>query len=163
MLQLDRLLPARLHRLGMPFAHAVRIRWWRLRRPLVVSCLVLAVNPAGEVLLVRHSYGARRWMLPSGGMARGETPIAAAKRELSEETACTLTAAIEIAVTHKIVHGATNIVHVIAGRASGVPRPDRREIVDACYFAPGALPHDISGSLARNLPGWLGQIPRAEA
>jgi ADP-ribose pyrophosphatase YjhB (NUDIX family) len=143
-------------------AHAVRVRWWRLRRPLVEGCRVLAVNPGGEVLLVRHSYGARHWMLPGGGMAHGETPVAAATRELFEETACVLTGAVEVAVTHRVVHGATNISHVIAGRTSSVPRPDGREIVDARYFAPNALPPDISRSLAENLAGWLGQIPSEE-
>jgi|SRR5579863_252770 len=161
MLQLDQLLPAPLHRLGLPLAHAIRICWWRLRRPLIVGCRVLAVNAAGEVLLVRHSYGARHWMLPGGGMARGETPIAAATRELTEETACALTDAIEVAITRKVSHGAKNVVHVIAGRANGIPRPDGREIVAAGYFAPGALPQDIASSLANNLPGWLDQMPMA--
>jgi len=159
MLQLTLLLPASLHRLGLPLAHAVRIRWWRLRRPLVTGCRVLAVNAAGEVLLVRHSYGTRHWTLPGGGMARGETPIAAAMRELIEETACTLTAPIEVTITRSLLHGATNVVHVITGRTSGIPRPDGREIVEACYFAPDALPRDISRSLAKSLPGWLGRVP----
>jgi 8-oxo-dGTP pyrophosphatase MutT (NUDIX family) len=40
---------------------------------------------AGEVLLVRHTYGPPRWELPGGGVHRGEEPLAALARELREE------------------------------------------------------------------------------
>ena len=151
-----RLLPAPLHRFALRCAHALRIRWWQLRRPLLEGCRVLAVNPQGEVLLVRHSYGSNRWMLPGGGIAGGETPIAAATRELAEETACTLVRPVEIAVTRSNWHGADNVVHVIAGHTDCTPRADGREILAARCFAPGDLPRDINRGLAEQLPGWLG-------
>jgi len=34
----------------------------------------------------RHSWGKRVWEVPCGGLARGEAPLSAAKRELWEET-----------------------------------------------------------------------------
>ncbi len=148
-------LPAPLHRLALRLAHALRICWWRLHRPLLMGCRVLAVNPLGQVLLVRHSYGSPHWTLPGGGLARGETPIAAATRELSEETACTLSDAVQVVVTRGIWHGATNVVHVIAGRTSDTPRPDGRETVAARWFALADLPVDIDRNLAANLPEWL--------
>lgn len=37
------------------------------------------------VLLVRHTYGPGTWELPGGGLRRGEEPVAAARREMSEE------------------------------------------------------------------------------
>jgi 8-oxo-dGTP pyrophosphatase MutT (NUDIX family) len=40
---------------------------------------------AGEVLLVRHTYGPPSWELPGGGVHRGEEPLAAIARELREE------------------------------------------------------------------------------
>lgn len=155
MLHLTHLLPAPLHRLGLRVAHATRICWWRLRRPLLVGCRVLAVNPLGEVLLVRHSYGSRSWALPGGGVARGEAPIAAATRELAEETACRLTHPLAIAITRKRWHGALNEVHVIAGHTPDTPRPDGREIVAARCFAPAALPQDISPGLKKDIQAWI--------
>ena len=121
---------------------------------------MLAVNPGGEVLLIRHSYGSPSWMLPGGGVRRGEAPITAALRELAEETACTLSGATEVAITRRTLHGATNVVHIIAGRTSDTPRADGREIVAARCFPLTSLPHDISPRLAKNLQGWLKTAPR---
>ena len=77
------LIPAPLHRAGLTLAHAVRIRWWQWRKPLLIGCRVLAFDEAERVLLIRHSYGSGRWMLPGGGVDRGEDPLAAALRELA--------------------------------------------------------------------------------
>ena len=57
--------------------------WWRLRRPDHAGAIV-AVWAAGRVLLVRQSYRAT-WTFPGGGIGRGETARAAARRELGEE------------------------------------------------------------------------------
>ncbi len=150
-----KLLPAPLHRRGLRLAHALRIVWWRVRRPLVIGCQVLAVNAQGEVLLVRHSYGSPLWMLPGGGLARGETPIAAALRELAEETACTLIRPVAVAVTRRPWHGTTNLQHVIVGATTDTPRADGREIIAARCFAPDALPPDCVPQLAERLGEWL--------
>lgn len=42
----------------------------------------------GKLLLVRER-GAKHWSLPGGGMKKGEDPVAAACRELDEETKLT--------------------------------------------------------------------------
>ena len=42
----------------------------------------------GRLLLVRER-GAKHWSLPGGGMKKGEDPVAAAVRELDEETRLT--------------------------------------------------------------------------
>jgi NUDIX domain len=66
-------------RLGFPLARF----WWRLTRPRHEGVVVVVyVGPA--LLLVRSSYR-RGWHLPGGGVRRGETPEAAARRELAEE------------------------------------------------------------------------------
>ena len=68
----------------------MRRRWWqvlwRLGRRPVRGCRVLAIDPAGRVLLIRHSYGDRSWMLPGGGIDHGEHPDDAVRRETFEET-----------------------------------------------------------------------------
>lgn len=53
------------------------------------SVVLLPVFPDGRILLVRqyrHSVGQRLWELVAGRIDRGETPLAAARRELREET-----------------------------------------------------------------------------
>ena len=150
------LLPAPLHRVALRRAHAARKIWWRVRRPNVEACRILALDATGRVLLVRHSYGPACWMPPGGGMKRGEDPIAAAIRELGEEIGCPLANASVIAVTTDTLHGAGNTVHVITGQCQGIPTPDQREILAAGFFAIDALPDDLARGLDAAIPMWLG-------
>lgn len=149
------LIPEPLHRLAYRLAHKLRIRWWGVRRPRLISCSVIALDADGRVLLVRHSYGSGRWMLPGGGVAQGEDPVAAAIRELGEETGCRLASPREMAVLEDRLHGAANVVHLVAGDTADTPKADRREIVEACFFAPDALPQDMPAALRLRLPEWL--------
>ncbi|MFZ5743376.1 MAG: NUDIX domain-containing protein [Pseudomonadota bacterium] len=150
-----RLIPRPLHRVLLVQAHRVRLVWWRIRKPLLLGCRVLAFDGEGRILLVRHSYGSGRWMLPGGGIGRGEEPLLAALRELAEETACALEDPRELAVIEEPLAGTVNRVHVITGRARGVPRGDGREIVAAEFFAPDALPPNLAEQLQRNLADWI--------
>lgn len=150
-----RLIPKPLHRVLLVQAHRVRLVWWRIRKPLLLGCRVLAFDGDGRLLLVRHSYGSGRWLLPGGGIACGETPLTAALRELGEETGCALEDPREIAVIEEPLAGTVNRVHVITGRTRGLPHGDGREIVAAEFFALDALPPDLAEQLQRNLAGWV--------
>lgn len=150
-----RLIPAPLHRLAFRAAHALRKRWWRWRKPLLLGCRVLAFDEAGRVLLIRHSYGSGSWMLPGGGIARGEDPLAAALRELIEETACALDGAVLFAVVDEPLFGTTNRVHLVTGITRGTPVGDGREVIEAVFFAEDALPPDLSQMVGRHLGDWL--------
>lgn len=157
------LIPAPLHRTALRLAHAARLRWWRWRQPLVVGCRVLAFDPAGRVLLIRHAYGSRHWMLPGGGVGRGEAPLAAAGRELLEETGCRLIDPVEFAVIDEPLSGATNRVHCITGTALGTPIPDGREVLQAAFHAAEHLPAPLTGQLAAHLAGWIRTAQAARA
>jgi 8-oxo-dGTP pyrophosphatase MutT (NUDIX family) len=148
-------LPGPLHRAAYRLAHALRKVWWRIARPRVTGCRVLAFDGQGRVLLVRHSYGSGSWMAPGGGMRRGEDPLLAGSRELLEETACRLEDAWQVVLVEEPLRGATNVVHVVAGSAIGTPVPDGREVIEAAFFAPEALPKPMSDLLRRDLPTWL--------
>lgn len=150
-----RLIPRPLHRAAYIVAHELRRRWWRLAKPQLVGCRVLAFDEAGHLLLVRHSYGSRRWMLPGGGVAAKESPLTAALRELVEETDCVLLDARSVAMVDEPLYGTTNRVHVIGGRVRGVPRCDGREVIEAAFFDPADLPHDMAPALQRSLPDWV--------
>lgn len=150
-----RLIPPPLLRALLVQAHRVRLVWWRLRKPLLIGCRVLAFDGEGRVLLVRHSYGSGRWLLPGGGVARGETALMAAIRELGEETACALEDPREIAVIEEPLAGTVNRVHVITGRVRGIARGDGCEIVAAEFFALDALPAELAQQLERHLADWV--------
>ena len=66
-------------RVGFPLARI----WWRLAHARHEGVAV-AVHVGPALLLVRCSYRTG-WHLPGGGVRRGETSDAAARRELSEE------------------------------------------------------------------------------
>ena len=149
------LLPGPLHRLALRCAHAARLAWWRVRRPDLHGCNVIAVNRAGEVLLVQHSYQAPgRWMLPGGGIARGESAEAAAVREMREETACRIARAREIEVEIVPLSGARNHVHLVACTTDDPPMADGREVVRAAFFRRDALPKGIVGAARRRIERW---------
>ena len=151
------LIPAPLHRLALRLAHGVRRRWWRMFQVRLEGCRVLAFDSAGRVLLVRHSYGSGAWLLPGGGIARGEAPLAAAQRELTEETGLILAHARCLAVIDEPLYGTVNRVHLVYGEAQGTLHCDGREVIAARFFDPADWPQDLSPRLAAQIDGWMAQ------
>jgi 8-oxo-dGTP pyrophosphatase MutT (NUDIX family) len=149
------LIPASLHRALLRIAHRIRKVWWQVRRPRIAGCRVLALNPAGELLLIRQSYGLQSWLPPGGGLKRHEDPLLAAARELKEETGCNLTDAVQVAVITERLHGSGNQVHVIVGRTEDSPVADGREVVAAQFFPLDALPLDMLDWLRAQIPEWV--------
>ncbi|MDP3550312.1 MAG: NUDIX domain-containing protein [Novosphingobium sp.] len=139
-------LPGPVHRMALRTAHRLRLHWWRLTKRKVRGCNVIAANAEGHVLLVRHSYHARdTWMLPGGGLGRDESPLGTAARELREETGCVLRGAVHVGTVTINRNGWTNLIELVSGQADGTPAPDGREIEEARFFAPDALPENTSG------------------
>jgi 8-oxo-dGTP pyrophosphatase MutT (NUDIX family) len=58
--------------------------WWIVHRPRSegVRCIV---GSGEKIVLVRHSYGDRAWMLPGGRVRRAEDPRTTAAREIEQE------------------------------------------------------------------------------
>lgn len=102
------------------------------------SVAALVRDDAGRILLVRiHRHVVQRtgWEVPAGGMDEGETPLAAAQREVLEETGVK-TADLKLLGSYHPSNGSTNqTVHVIFSRAtSALGRIDRNEILEAAWF-----------------------------
>jgi 8-oxo-dGTP pyrophosphatase MutT (NUDIX family) len=120
-------------RLGFPLARI----WWRLTRPRHEG-VVVAVYVGPALLLVRTSYLVG-WHLPGGGVRRGETPEAAARRELAEEIGLTVSALLPAGVTCGMWgDGRRTRVHFFELRLVELPklRLDNREIVAARLTSP---------------------------
>jgi 8-oxo-dGTP pyrophosphatase MutT (NUDIX family) len=132
-----------------------------LTRPMTLGARVALFNEKGEVCLIRHGY-VPGWQFPGGGVDAGETMEAAGARELAEEAGFTPRGPMRLFAIYKN-EKASRRDHVALYRcdvADAVPgfRIDGREITGCAFFAPDALPDDVTGSTRRRLAELLGGI-----
>jgi 8-oxo-dGTP pyrophosphatase MutT (NUDIX family) len=145
----------RLHTALGRFAISTRARF---RVPISLGVRLLALNAAGEVLLVRQSY-MPGLVLPGGGVEPGETAREAAMREAVEETG--LTFASPPALFHLYLNRKlANRDHVALFVAKEVRQPrqpgPRPEILWAGFVPPDDLPGDVTPATRRRIGEVLG-------
>lgn len=149
--------------LAYRIAQQLRLVYWRVFKPQIHGVKVVAVRDDGHVLLVRHSYRFRdTFMLPGGGIDRGETTLAAAERELREETGCILADARIHGEFLSTAEGARNQITVVTGSASGTPRVDGREILEAAFLPLDPLPANIAPATLRRVVEIRDGLPPAD-
>jgi 8-oxo-dGTP pyrophosphatase MutT (NUDIX family) len=125
-------------RAALWIAYRILLVAWFVFRPERRGVFV-AVWHAGRVLAIRNSY--RDWLsLPAGGIRRGESPEAAALRELAEEVgiradAAALRFAIEVPSRFEWKRDRCTFFEIDAAEAM-VPVIDRREVVWAGFVTP---------------------------
>ena len=157
-------LPGPVHRVTLKLAHTLRVVWWGVRRPEVRGCNAIVANDRGEVLLVRHSYqSSEKWMLPGGGIGRGESPEQAAVREVAEETGCRIANPRCFAVDAVPLWGARNLIHLVVAETGDQPVPDGREILAAAFFAPAALPATTAQAARSRIARWQARAQNSES
>ena len=83
--------------------------WWRIRRPHHEGALV-AIYIGQQLLLVKSSYRAE-WGLPGGSIHPGETPEAAAHREMDQEIGFSTNALIPAGSVYGVWDGRRDRVH----------------------------------------------------
>lgn len=114
---------------------------WLLARNAPASEVL--VEREGRVLLGRRAVEPHRgcWEVPGGFADRGEHPAETARRELHEELGVdvVLTGVLGIYLDTYL----DDIVQVttFTGRTEDEPVPNREEMLECAWFAPGAWPH----------------------
>lgn len=132
----------------------------RLQRGLTLGVRGLVRDADGRVLLIEHTY-VRGWHMPGGGVERGETAEQALARELIEE------AGVEVAGRPRLLSLHSNHAHFPGdhvlvyqvGDWRPVPATARGEIHAVGWFAPDALPADVTASTRRRIEEALAAIP----
>jgi 8-oxo-dGTP pyrophosphatase MutT (NUDIX family) len=124
----------------------------RQMRGMTLGARVAAIDVENRVLLVRHGY-APGWILPGGGVERGETVFEAAVRELREETGI-------VAEEEPRLHGLFSNHELFPGdhlacfvlrRFVREPFAPSAEIAAAEFFAADQLPSDTTGGSRRRI------------
>lgn len=151
---MSQLLPASLHRALLPIAHRVRHRWRRWRKSPIAGVSVIIVNLAGDVLLLKHSYGPAVWSLPGGGLRKGEDPLLAARREVREELGVELARIEAIGTLDEMLSGSPHTAHIFAAVCDRQPRPDRREVTEARFFPSHSLPEPLGKTTRARIAVW---------
>jgi ADP-ribose pyrophosphatase YjhB (NUDIX family) len=142
-----------------PFARPIFRLVSRLVRGLTLGVRGLVIDEAGRVLLIQHTY-LPGWYMPGGGVERGETAEQALARELVEE------AGVEIVGRPRLLSIHSNHVkfpgdHVLIYRVErwrACPATSRGEIHAVDWFAPEALPADVTPSTRRRIEEALAAI-----
>lgn len=143
----------RLHPLITPVVRLV----WRFKRGMTLGVRGLVTDPEGRVLLIQHTY-VHGWHMPGGGVERGETIEHALIRELQEEAGVKVIGRprlVTIHANHRVFRGD----HVVLYRVEQwetCAASQQGEIRQIGWFAPGALPDDISPGTRRRIIEALG-------
>jgi ADP-ribose pyrophosphatase YjhB (NUDIX family) len=135
----------------------LRVTGWKTR-----GVKVMLLNPAGELLLIRNSYGrSHLHVLPGGGIHRGETPEAAAAREVREEVAVACERLTLRSVHRNHAEGKRDTIYFFTGFTAGTPRPNSFEIEEAGFWPLDALPATVSAATLRRVAEYRGEQPVA--
>ncbi len=108
------------------------------------SVVVLPVFPGGEILLIRqyrHTVGQYLWELVAGRIDPGESPLAAARRELAEETGYTARSyrrLLDVFPTPGFVNERM-LVYAAEGLTAGPAQPESDERITSRRFSPRQL------------------------
>ena len=115
-------------------------------------------NRAGELMLIRNTYGREDlFVLPGGGVRPFEAPESAARREVREELGCEAEDLTKVSTFTSQGEGKRDTIHLYRAVARGTARPDGRELAEARFFPLGDLPSATSPATQRRIAEYLGK------
>lgn len=129
-------------------ANLVRRIYWFLFRPRTrgVKCVI---ENEGRWLMIRNSYGRGHWTSPGGGIGRRESPEHAARREVREEVGIDLGDLTFLGAYDSCLQYKRDTVYCFhASVPSSAHRIDGREVSEARWFPPKAIPSPMGHSVA---------------
>jgi ADP-ribose pyrophosphatase YjhB (NUDIX family) len=138
--------------------------YWRLTRGLSLGVRGLVLDDQGRVFLVKHSY-VRGWYLPGGGVEAGETLRQALARELREEGNIEIVKPAELYGMYYNPHDSARdhvALFVVESYRQTAPPRKNREIIEHGFFAPDALPSDVTPATRARIGEVLQGRPSAE-
>lgn len=129
--------------------------YWRVFRPITLGSRTLVIKNR-EILLVKLTYH-KGWLLPGGGVDRGESFLAAASRELAEECgikahSLSLFGLYFTEQQRKRDHVAVYVIEDFSHLAKHKPDP---EIAEARFFPLESLPSDVTPATRRRVDEYL--------
>lgn len=132
--------------------------YFAFSRGMTLGVRAACFDEAGRVFLVRHSY-VPGWHLPGGGVERGETVAEALAKELREEGNLEMTgpaSLFHVYFNRRISRRDHVVLYRVTVRQTA-PRLADREIVEAGFFDPFALPQGTTGATLRRLSELAGE------
>ena len=118
-------------------------------------------NDAGEIMLIRNSYGrSDLFVLPGGGIRPWEEPVNAARREIREELGCEVLDLTQLSTHYSAGEGKRDTIHLFTAAAAGETKVDGFEVEEARFFARDALPPNVSPATARRVDEYDGRRER---
>ena len=137
--------------------------WARLSRGKTLGVRVAAINAAGELMLIRHTYS-KGWHLPGGGVDHGETLLVAATREVLEEAGIVPQGNLELhgMFSNEAVFAGDHVACFVLREFGQQPWKPDFEIAEAKFFNVRQLPVETTEGTRRRISEIVDGAPISE-
>jgi ADP-ribose pyrophosphatase YjhB (NUDIX family) len=134
----------RVLRLAYRCAYRILSVGWLVRGATARGVRCVLRDERGRVLLVRHAYGDRRWMLPGGRLRRSESAAKGGAREIAEELRVDADGLEPLGEPGPHERRWAREIHMVEGTIDAGVRPRAAEIAAAVWCDPADLPEPVT-------------------
>lgn len=132
-----------------------------LLRPVAFGVAGAVLDGHGRVLLVRQTY-MEGWRLPGGGIALGEAPEPAIRRELTEELGLSGGRVRLFGLYARKLGWLTHVVALYVIEGGEIDFHPNREVSEICWVDPGAPPPGTAPATLRRLAELAGRAEQVD-